>query len=255
MKKLFFGKNTTIAVIGYGRFGQLLVEILLGSTQIKIIVISSKKINLVNKNLKQVSIDDIKNADIIIPCVPISKFESVIKRISPLIKNGATVMDICSVKTEPVKIMKKHLPSSIQIIATHPMFGPDSYDMKKNVKDLRLVLWNIRAKEENYLQIKDFLINLGMRIIELSPQDHDKFLALSLGYSYLIGKIGQRMNIKKTPIDTYDFQLLLEHEAIIEKDSEQLFFDMQSQNPFTKNMLTKFNKTLNQILTEIKRSN
>jgi len=254
MKKLLLDKKTTIAVIGHGRFGQLLARILLESTQIKIIVISSKKINLVNKNLKQVSINDIKKADVIIPCVPISEFKSVIKQIAPLIKKDSVVMDICSVKTLPVEIMKKYLPVSIQIIASHPMFGPDSYEMKKRVKDLRLVLWNIRAEEKNYLQIKNFFNNLGVKIIELSPENHDKFMALSLGYSYLIGKIGQRMNIKKTTIDTYDFQLLLEHEAIIERDSDQLFFDMQTQNPFAKNMLVKFSKTFNDLLNEIKHS-
>ena len=93
---------------------------------------------------------------------------------------------------------------------------------------------------------------MGLKIIELSPKDHDKFMALSLGYSYFIGKIAQRMDIKKTPIDTHDFEMLFEHMSIIKSDSDQLFFDMQTKNPFAKNMLTRLDKTVDNLLTDIR---
>ncbi len=255
MTNLFLNKNTIIAVIGFGRFGQLIVKILLKYSHAKIILVSIEKVNISHKNLVVRSLDGIKNADIIIPCVPISSFEVVIKQISPLIKKGAIVMDVCSVKTFPVDIMKTYLPNSTQIIASHPMFGPDSYRIKKRLNGLKLVLWNIRAQGENYQQIKKFFSDLELEIIELSPKDHDKFMAFSLGYSYLIGKISQRMKIKKTPIDTYDFELLLDHLSIIKSDSEQLFFDMETKNPYAKDMLSRFNKAFNILLSEIKQKN
>lgn len=251
MKNLFLDKNTTVAIIGFGRFGQLMVKILLKHSLAKIILIETKKINISHKNIVVKSVEGVKNADVIIPCVPISKFESVIKQISPRVKKGTIVMDVCSVKMFPVNIMKAHLPNSTQIIATHPMFGPDSYRIKKKLNGLKLAIWNISANEKNYQQIKEFFANLGLNIIELSPKVHDKFLAFSLGYSYFIGKISQRINIKKTPINTYDFQLLLEHLSIIKNDSEQLFFDIQTKNPYAKNMLIKLNKTFNDLLREI----
>ncbi len=252
MENLFLNKNTTIAVIGFGRFGKLLVKILLKYSRAKIILISIEKISISHKNLEVKSIDGVKNADVIIPCVPISKFEEVIKQISPLIRKGAIIIDVCSVKMFPVDIMKAYLPDSTQIIASHPMFGPDSYRIKKRLNGLKLVVWNISAKEENYSQVKKFFSDLGLKIIELSPKDHDKFIAASLGYSYFIGKINQRMNIKRTPIDTYDFQLLLDHVAIIKSDSEQLFSDIQTKNPYAKNVLTKLNETFSILLREIK---
>lgn len=252
MKNLFLDQNTTIVVIGFGRFGKLIIKILLKYSRAKIILIETKKINISHKRLVVESVDGIKNADIIIPCVPISSFEGVIKQIAPLIKKGAIVMDVCSVKMFPVDIMETHLPHSTQIIASHPMFGPDSYRIKKGLNNFKLVIWNIGAKEKIYQQVKKFFSTLGLKIIELTPKDHDKFLALSLGYSYLIGKINQRMGIKKTPIDTYDFQLLLEHVSIIKNDSEQLFFDIQTKNPYAKNMLTKLDKTFNMLSSEIK---
>lgn len=251
MKNFFLDKKTKIAIIGFGRLGELLVTILLKHSKAEIILISSKKINLSHKNLNLGLINDVKNADLIIPCIPISSFESVIKQIATLIKKGAIVIDVCSVKMLPVDIMKANLPKSTQIIASHPMFGPDSYEIKKQTNDLRLVLWNINAKKRIYLEVKSFLKSLGLKIIEISPKEHDKFMSLSLGYSYLIGKIGQKINIKKTPIDTYDFELLLNHLSIIKSDSDQLFFDMQTKNPFAKDMLTKVNNTLKDLLNII----
>ena len=249
MKKNIFGKNSTIAIIGFGRFGRLLVSILLEFSQARILIISRKKQNLFHKNISLGSIEDIKTADIIIPCVPISAFESAIKKIAPLIKKDAVVIDVCSVKVLPVRWMKKHLLKSTQIIASHPMFGPDSYKIKKNQNDLRFVIHNVNAKKENYCQVRGFFQNMGWKIIELSPENHDKFMAFSLAYSYLVGKVGQRMDIKKTPIDTYDFQLLLDHMSIIKKDSEQLFIDMESQNPYAIEMQKKFKEIISNLIS------
>lgn len=252
MKNLFLDKNTKVAVIGFGRFGKLMVKILLKHSQAKIILIETKKINVSHKNLAVEPIAAVKNADVIIPCVPISNFEMLIKQIAPKIKKGSIIMDVCSVKMLPVSIMKNYLPGSTQIIASHPMFGPDSFRIKRQLNGLKLVIWNVSAKKDSYRKVKKFFSDIGLKIIEITPKDHDKFMAFSLGYSYFIGKVGQRMNIKKTPIDTYDFQLLLDHVSIIKSDSEQLFLDMQTKNPFAKNMVTKINRIYETLLKEIK---
>lgn len=252
MKKTILDKNITIAIIGFGRFGRLLVQILLKHSKVKIILISQKRIQITHKNLELKSIKHIGKADVIIPCVPISSFESVIKKISPIIKKDAIIIDVCSVKMLPVCLMKKYLPETVQIIASHPMFGPDSYRIKKRLKRLKLVLWNITAIKKNFENVKRFCMHLGLKIIEISPKKHDEFMAFSLGYSYLVGKISQRMGIKNTPIDTYDFQLLLNHRNIIQSDTEQLFIDMQTKNPYATDMFSLYKKTFIKLQKEIK---
>lgn len=251
MEDVFFNPNTKIAIIGFGRFGRLLVNILLKYSQAKILLITTKKSPIFHKNLELRSLNKIGEADIIIPCIPISTFQSVIQHISPFMKKNAIIMDVCSVKMLPVVIMKKYLPRSVQIIASHPMFGPNSYRANKGLKGLKLILRKIRAKKETYQQFKRFFSLLGLKVIELSPRKHDKYLAFSLGYSYFLGKISQRVHIKKTPIDSYDFELLLEHVSIIKSDSEELFFDMQTKNPFAKNMHRLVKDTLSILLREI----
>jgi len=58
--------------------------------------------------------------------VPINQLERTIINISPYLKPGSIVYDVCSVKEQPCKWMLEQLPSSVSIIGTHPLFGPDS---------------------------------------------------------------------------------------------------------------------------------
>lgn len=243
----------TIAIIGFGRFGKLLSKIFLEHTKARILVVDNQKQSLAHKRLSFVGFKEIASADLVIPAIPISEFEKVIRQIAPLLKDFAVVMDVCSIKVLPVRIMEKRLPKNIQIIASHPMFGPDSFRINKGLKNLKLVLHNVNTPEPTYLNIKSFFEQIGLNVIELSPKKHDQFLAWSLGYSYLIGKIGQRLKLKETPIDTLDFKLLLQNMRIVSNDSEQLFLDMQINNPFAKEVRSKFKKVAEEILDKIKK--
>jgi prephenate dehydrogenase len=52
--------------------------------------------------------------------------QTTLKQIAALVKTDLLIIDVRSVRVYPVKWMKELLPESTQILATHPMFGPDS---------------------------------------------------------------------------------------------------------------------------------
>ena len=60
------------------------------------------------------------------------------------------------------------------------------------------------------------------------------------------------IKLKETPIDTLDFKLLLQNMKIVSSDSEQLFLDMQINNPFAKEVHHKFKKVSEEIFDKIK---
>jgi len=212
--------KTKIKIIGMGRFGTLLASII--------------KKHFPNAIL----VDKIEEADIVFPCVPIRAFEEVIKEISPKLKNGALVIDVCSVKVHPVKVMKKHLPKHVQIIASHPLFGPDS--AKNGLAGLKIMLWNVSAKKSTFNKIQTSCRKLNLQIIEITPEEHDKFMAFSLAYTHFIGRIGKDMKIMSTPIDTEGFKQTLKIQQYVVNDSEELFIDMHRFNPFSDAMRKKF---------------
>ncbi len=196
-----------------------------------------------------VMVENIGQADIVFPCVPISSFEEVIKKITPKLKKESLVMDVCSVKIFPTQVMIKNLPKHVEIIASHPLFGPDS--LKKRLKGLPMVIWPARVSDKNFKQIKRIFSNMGIKIIEMSPEEHDKIVAFTQLYAHLIGRIGQDVGIKPSIIDTKGFQRLFSVQNLVTKDTQQLFIDMNRFNPFAKQMRAQVSQSLLHVEMEL----
>jgi prephenate dehydrogenase len=244
-------KFSKIAIIGFGRFGQLLTEVLLEHTDCQVIVVSHHQHSITHPRLDFVNMNSISSADLVIPCVPISSFTEVIKEISPLIKPNSLVMDVCSVKVHPAQVMEKFLPTSAEIIASHPLFGPDTVKENKGLKDLKIMVANVRCSQETFRQIKLLCKQLQLQIIEMTPKEHDQFAAQSHVYSFLVGKLSQQLNMKATPIDTLGFKLLRHQKRIVSNDSHQLFNDVLSFNPFAKDLIHQFQDQANYLTSDI----
>lgn len=234
-----------IIIIGYGRFGQLLTNILaLDKFDLK--VITSQKVTL-PAHAKLAEWNDLTEADLVIPAVPISQFEKTIIKIAPLLKPEATCLDICSVKEYPVQVMLDNLPQNIQIIATHPLFGPDSFASNGGLKNLKISVSPIRIDTKKYGKILDYLKKLKLQIIEQSPTEHDQLIAQTQLYSFLVGSLSNSLNIQNTSINTYWYNLLVEHSQVVKKDGPQLFQDMIKYNRFAASFVKKFKTNVIQI--------
>ncbi|MBU3978423.1 prephenate dehydrogenase/arogenate dehydrogenase family protein [Patescibacteria group bacterium] len=226
-----------IGVIGYGMFGKFLCNELLKGLKVTVYSPHFRKaqtearINFV-KTLKEL----VKNADLIIPAVPISKFEEVIRKMLPYLKENSIVMDVCSVKSYPVQVMQKLLPKSIQKIATHPMFGPSAFNMKGKVSGLPVVMYNAGCKEEIYMEVKKYFAEIGLQVTEISPSEHDILAARSQFFSQLIRKSAQMQDIRPTFIDTPGASALFESFNLM-NISDDLLIDMSNYNIYAKKVL------------------
>lgn len=198
-----------------------------------------------------VMVESLEEADIVFPCVPISSFEEVIKKIAPRLKKGSLIMDVCSVKMFPVQVMLKNLPNHIKIMASHPLFGPDSAN--EGLINLQMVIWPIRVSDKKFRQTTKLFKNMGIRIIEMSPEEHDKISAFTQVYAHLIGRIGQDVGIKPSIIDTKGFQRLFSVQEMVTNDTRQLFIDMNRFNPFAKQMRAQVLQSLLHVEMELAR--
>src|SRR5210317_1375993 len=115
-----------IGIIGFGRFGKLVSHYLAQDLEVFVYNRSDKSSEIVRTGARPASLETVCRQDIVIPCVPISSFRDNLKSIAPLLKPDSLVIDVCSVKEYPVRWMTQDLPASVSILATHPMFGPDS---------------------------------------------------------------------------------------------------------------------------------
>ena len=224
-----------VGLIGFGRFGKLLSQYL------------KKDFNLIvyDKN-KLEKLSSLGSCKIIILAVPISKMENCLKEISPYLKTGSLVVDVCSVKETPLKLMKKYLPNGIQTLGTHPMFGPDS--ASKTLSGAKIVLCKGSISPENLVLVKSYLDNLGLQVVETSAKDHDEQISRSLLLTHLIGRTLINFGAKELEIDTEGYKRLLTVLEHVGNDSIELFKDMNNYNTYAEKLRNNFSKALEETI-------
>ena len=127
--------------------------------------------------------DAAKAADRIMLCVSISALEEVAKQIGPIIRKGQAVMDICSIKEYPVKVMHENITSGL-VLGTHPLFGPGS----KGVKHKTFILTPTNNKEKAYAeQFQKWLEKEEAHVFVMSPKKHDELISVVLGLPHFLG--------------------------------------------------------------------
>ena len=232
-------------IIGYGRFGRILAELLSKKYEVKVYDIE-KVAN--EKSIKICSLDDVLECVLVFIAVPISSFESVVKKIAAYKLYNTTIIDVCSVKVYPVNIMQKYLPDHVGIIATHPHFGPDSYSP---FRELKTTICSIRDIYKRTNDVKEIFESQSIRTIEMTPNEHDRMAASSQGVTHFIGRVLNEAGVQSTNMNTMGFNELL---GVIEQtcnDSWDLFKDLQHYNPYTNEMIDNIVATMKKIHKQI----
>ena len=236
----------SVGIIGFGRFGKVLSNILQKGFKIKAYdpnpIIEFPGVEFVDQKT-------ILKEQVIFIAVPISIFESVIRNITPNLNSGTTIIDVCSVKKHPAEIMENHLDNNIGIIATHPMFGPDSFISNNRLK---MMMHNTRDVNDQYIFWRRFFIDQGIQVIEMSPDQHDKLAAKTQGVTHFLGRMLKEFGIRKTTIDTQGFRDLLDLVDQTCNDTWELYTDLQLYNPYTAEMIEKLKKSTDSLDGQLK---
>lgn len=225
------------AVLGAGKMGVWFVKFCKDNGE-KVILADRKKEKLarLGKELEVETADfttAVQKADNVMICVSIDAFEAVVKTIAPLVNERQTVVDICSVKREPVKIMHQYLKKAL-VLGTHPVFGPGS----RSVKQKAYILTPTNPKEREFAQkYKAWLESVGARVFIMSPEKHDKLMSIVLGLPHFVGLVAcdalleqkDFMDTKKVAGTTYRMLLTLAEATALE--TPDLFAALQTSLP------------------------
>lgn len=221
-----------IGVYGLGRFGSFWAESLAGTSN-EVIAYSRSK-HTPPKGVRLADEVEVLTSDLLFYSVAISSFEDVLKSTGKRIGENTIAMDTCSVKKYPMEWMMKNIPENVYFIGTHPMFGPDSG--KNGLLGLPVVMCPIKEKDERYEKVKNLFLSMGLKVIEMTSDAHDRDAAFSQGVTHFIGRVLKEMDLEEKEIATKGYISLLE---IVEQtchDPLQLFYDLQRYNPYTRDM-------------------
>jgi len=232
-----------IGLVGYGRFGRLIARHLAKRSTV---CVHDRRTNLRAESfVKVMSLDEVVQRQVIIFAVPIGELRSVLKRVRTKINPDALVLDVCSVKVEPLRWMRAHLPPTVAIVGTHPLFGPSS--AAQSVRGKSIVVCSGRINPQKFASLWALLRRSGLNVLTMTPQDHDRWMARTLFVTQYLGR-GIRNVVSGQDSPTTAFFHLQKLMEIATADSPQLLRDMYRFNSFARKLPRQLNKELSSIL-------
>lgn len=227
-----------ISIIGFGNFGKLAARHLSKKAEVVVTDISNKAEEANKIGVRFVSLDEACKSEIVIIAVPMNDLESTLRNIKDKLDNGTLVIDVCSLKMFSCDLMKNILGDRFEIIGTHPLFGPQS--APDSIEGMRIALCNVNARDETFNKVAGFCSDLGLKVIETTPEEHDRQMAVSQALTHFIGQICKNIGIERVELSTKTFDDLMNVVDIIKNDTPALFNNMQNMNPFAINARNEF---------------
>lgn len=240
----------SITIIGFGRFGKTLFRLLADDFNITIFTRNPIKGDETENATVTQDLATAYQSEVIFFAVPISAFDEVISSHKKYFKEDHLLIDVLAVKMYPKKIFEKYLNNTnIQVLLTHPMFGPDS--SKPGFDNLPIIIDQYRSSGKNYKVWKDFFAKKKLSVLEINAVDHDRLAANSHGLTHFVGRLLDEFGIKSSAIDTIGAKKLLEVKDQICNDTWELFTDLQHYNPYTKTMRVKLGNAYDELYNKL----
>lgn len=216
-----------IGIIGAGRFGTLL------------------QTHLATDNTVQM--DDPQGCDLVIFAVPNRSLEQAIQQWKLQISTTAIVMDVGSVKTKPCAILQKHFSNNV--LGTHPLFGPDSAG--DSWQGRKMVFCKLACSDTVYTVVQKLFTDRGVLVIECTPAEHDQMMAKTQALIHFIGRA--LTGLEPQQIATPDYDHMLQMMQKVTNDTWELFYDMQTLNPYAESIRKNFLKKIESLDKDIDR--
>lgn len=133
----------------------------------------------------------VKDADLVIACVPVGACGAVAKEIAPHLKPGAVVSDVGSVKTAVLRDMQTFLPANVNFIPAHPVAGTEHSGPDAGFAELFINKWTILTPPPNadaaaVEKLHAFWTALGANVEVMNAEHHDLVLAVTSHLPHLI---------------------------------------------------------------------
>ena len=178
-----------VAIIGAGKMGRWFTRFFLEEGDSVVVSSRSKEKLLRIRDEFGVEITDninaVKKADRVLICVPIENFEAVVKEIHSHVRPDQGVMDICSIKEGPVKMMHEYIKTGTTL-GTHPVFGPGV----KSIENQNFVLTPVNDEEKRFAEnFKSWLEERQVNVFIMSPRKHDELMSVVLGFPHFLGLV------------------------------------------------------------------
>lgn len=192
---------------------------------------------------------------VVVISVPIGVTGEVIAQVGPLLGKDSLLMDLTSIKVEPVKAMLQC--SQSEVIGCHPLFGPHINSLENH----HIVL--CPARSGKWLPwLKEVLSRGGASLVEISPERHDELMAIVQGLNHmntiLMGMVLSRAAAPASQLDQFTTPFFDIKSQMVKKiftDNPQLYAEILCNNPSFEKMIGLYEEELAELKSSALRGN
>lgn len=124
-------------------------------------------------------VGSVLNAEIVLLCTPTRRTPEIIRLIAKEMRRGSYLIEISSQKSKTASALLK-IPSKINPVCIHPMFGPGV----KKLKGQNIISIPIKDAKKELTLVKSLFE--GANFVTIDASEHDKKIAVILGLTHLV---------------------------------------------------------------------
>jgi len=133
----------------------------------------------------------VKDADLVVFCVPVGAMEALAIEIAPHLKAGATVSDVGSVKGAVIAAIGPHLPQNVHFIPAHPLAGTEHSGPEAGFASLFQNRWCLLTPPagtdaDALARLTALWEGIGANVDRMEAAHHDLVLAVTSHAPHLI---------------------------------------------------------------------
>jgi cyclohexadieny/prephenate dehydrogenase len=210
MSDRLFGR---VALIGVGLIGSSLARVLRRDSPGTTIVACARRAETL-ATVRRLAIADettddpaqaAEGADLVVVATPLSAYAAIGERIAPVLKDGAILTDVGSVKQAVIRDLGPHVPEGVHFVPGHPVAGTEHSGPEAGFAELFCDRWCILTPlpdtdPQAIAAVGRMWEICGMRVVMMSADHHDKVLAMTSHLPHLIAYtiVGTATNLEES---------------------------------------------------------
>jgi prephenate dehydrogenase len=221
--------NESVALLGYGRFGRALGQLL---AEAGVPHRAYDEHAEIPAEYRAGSLAELtRGATFVIVAVPVPRMREALLALRPHLDPSQIVFDVGSVKILPERAFAEVLGDAYPWCGTHPLYGPLSLALAE--RPLRVVLCPAAAHPAAAERTRGLYERIGCEIIVQTPEGHDRVMAHTHALTFFVAKgmidAGAGTDV---PFAPPSFQALSRTIETVRSDAGHLFAAIARDNPF-----------------------
>jgi len=136
----------------------------------------------------------VAQAELVIVCTPVATIPDLVRKVAQCCPEGVLISDVGSAKSRIVASLDDGLPRGCRFLGSHPLAGsektgPSYSDANLFEGRVTIITPTRNTRAEDFDALEDFWTGLGSVVIRMSPEEHDKALAMTSHFPHLMASL------------------------------------------------------------------